>query len=159
MGEPITQEHLEKYIGWKMRVDSNQERIARAKSNETFPPMKEGDGSKHQPGAGDRMVSAILQRMDIEARLLPIIEETLDKMERIEQAVYSLEDPFEQEVLTYRYLDGYIDEDGDYHYKLMPWADVAVKIYGGDEEKHLKATYRLHDRAIESLSKVGEDES
>lgn len=151
MGEPITQEHLEKYIGWKMRVDSNRERIARAKSNETFPPMKEGDGSKHQPGAGDRMVRAIHQRMDIEARLLPIIEETLDKMERIEQAVYSLEDPFEQEVLTYRYLDGYFDDEGYYHYKLMPWAQVAIKIYRGDDEKHLKYIQRLHDKALEHI--------
>ena len=152
MGEPITQEHLEKYIGWKMRVDSTGERIARAKSNETFPPMKGGDGSKHQPGSGDRMVRAIHRRMDIEARLLPIIEETLDEMEKIEQAIYSLEDPFEQEVLICRYLDGYFDEDGDYHYKLMPWAQVAMKIYRGSEEKHLKATQRLHNRALLSIS-------
>lgn len=151
MGEPITQEHLEKYLGWKMRVDNNRERIARAKSGETFPERKEGDGSKHQPGSGDRMVSAILRRMDIEAKLLPIIEEMVEKMERIERAVNSLDDPFEQEVLSVRYMDGYIDEDGGYHYEMMRWADVASVLYGGDDERHMKATQRLHDKAIEHI--------
>lgn len=151
MGEPITQEHLEKYLGWKMSVDSNTERITRAKSGETFPERKEGDGSKHQPGSGDRMVNAIMRRMDIESRLLPVIEETLDKMERIERAIYRLEDPFEQEVLMRRYIDGYVDEDGFYHYKKMKWADVAAILYGNDDESHKKAAQRLHDEAIEHI--------
>lgn len=148
MGEPISQKHLKKYLGWKMRVDNNQERIARAKSEERFAPMRESDGSKHQPGAGDRMGNAILRRMELEQRLLPVINEDTRKMKQIELAINSLDDPFEQEVLTCRYIDG---EEG--FYTMKSWSDVALQIYGDNDEKHIKAANRLHDRALQSISK------
>lgn len=154
MGEPITQEYLSKYLGWKMRVDSNLERIARAKSAELFPGMRESDGSKRNPGASDRMANAIDRRMNLEEKLLPVINDDLAKMERIEKAINSLDDPMEQDVLTYRFIDGYYDEEGNYIYDLMPWDEVAMRIYKGNDEKHLQAVYRLRKRALDSIREV-----
>lgn len=147
MSEIITRDHLEKYKGWQMRVASDRERIARAKSEELFPSAKEGDGSQHQAGASDRMANAVIRRMDIEERVKPRIIENLERMKAVEDAVALLSDPLEEEVLTLRYMFG---EDS----RWMKWSEIAIRIYGGDEEKHLQAAYRLHGRALQNLKKV-----
>ena len=149
--ETITQEHLKKYKGWEMRVASDRERIARAKSEELFPGMKESDGSKHQAGASDRMANAVIRRLDIEEKLLPRIVATIEKMEAVEAAVAALDDPMEEEVLTLRYIIG----DGS---RWMKWPEVAKRIYRDDDERHLQAVYRLHGRALQSLRKVSVEE-
>ncbi len=147
MSEIITQEHLKKYKGWQMRVASDRERIARAKSSELFPSAKESDGSQHQAGASDRMANAVINRLDLEKRLEPRIIENLDKMRAVEDAVALLPDPLEEEVLTLRYMFG---EDS----RWMKWTEIAIRIYGNDEEKSLQAAYRLHGRALQNLKKV-----
>ena len=154
MGEPISKKHLKKYLGWKMRVDSNKERIARAEHEAMWPTMGTSDGSQHQPGPGDRMERAIIRRMALEDKLQPIIEADEYRMEQIDEAINSLDDPFEQEVLTLRYIDGeWDDEEQRSSYRPMKWESVAVSMYGDDEEKHVKAATRLHGQALVSISK------
>lgn len=150
MGETITRESLRKYKGWKMRVESDKEQIARARSAELFPAMRESDGSQHQTGTGDRMVNAANRRMELEEKLGPRIRATEKKIQAVDAVVESIDDPLEQEVLNLRYLF----DDGSV--RLMKWKEVARRIYGDDEEKYLKAAQRLHDEAIVSFDEAAE---
>lgn len=96
------------------------------------------------------MANSVIKWLDLKERLMPAIEEKVEKMRLIERIVDSLEDGFEVEVLRLRYIDGD-------HCRLMPWRDVAMKLYGDDDEAQLQATYRLHGRALQSFVKKMED--
>ena len=63
-------------------------------------------------------------------------------MAAIEAAIDHVEDPLERECLRLRYIDG----DG---YRLIPWGDVAIMIYGDDDEKSLHAIFRLPGKALQ----------
>lgn len=147
MGEPMTKERLENYPKLKTEVERLCERIARMKSSEKFRSMTEGDGSQHQPGKGDQLERAILRRMEYEEKMEPIISTSRREMEAIERAINSLADPMERDVLRARYTEGE-------HYKPLPWRDVALSLYHNDEEKHLQAAFRLHNKALRSIRKV-----
>ena len=114
------------------------------KSEEQFPAMRAGDGSQHT-GVGDRLTGAVLRRMDYEERIRPLIEANLREMEKIEEAISQIQDPMEREVLRLRYIDGAC-------WKPMPWSEVALQIYGDNDERCLMATYRLHSRALASIN-------
>ena len=145
MGEPITKEHLRNYKSWRIRVEMDEEELARAESASYFKPMRESDGSQHQPGGSDGMGAAI-RKMELENRLRPIIEEHKRKMQRIEDAIDSLCNPMEQNVLRARYIVG--DP-----YEVTTWADVAMKIYRRDDENAVQNATRLHGRALKSIAK------
>lgn len=140
----MDKEQLKKYVKLKMEVENQLERIARARSAERFPSMRESIGSQRQLGGSDRMGDAIIRRMDLEEKLAPIISSKLDEMERIERAIDRLEDPMESEVLRIRYIDGN-------SWRLTPWRDVAMKVYGDDDESQMQAVYRLHGRALQNI--------
>lgn len=150
MGGPMTEQRLSKYISLKLEVEHQLERIARMKSEETFPVMKEPSESQHQPGAGDRMERAILRRMEYEEKVAPLIQANEDEMNAIEDAIAGLDDPMEREVLRLRYIDG-CEEVKSRH---QLWKDVAVRLYGDDDEKWMQAAYRLHRRALRNIRKV-----
>lgn len=147
MSDPITKQRLKNYIALKMENDHQLERLARMKSKEQFPAMREHDESKHTGGASDRMANAILNRMNYEAKIIPIIERNIAEMELIENAVNSLSDPMERELLRLRYMSG---EDCRH----MTWPDVAVLMYGADDENALRSVYRLHGRALKNINQV-----
>lgn len=147
MDTKLTKKYLTRYAGLKMEVENQLERIARAKNNTEIPAMRPSDGSQHQPGGSDRLGSAVIKWLDIEERLYPIINAKVAKMREIEDAINSLDDSLESEVLRLRYIDGE-------HCRLMPWKDIAMKLYGDDDEKHQQATFRLHGRALQSVGKV-----
>ena len=154
--KPI-QKYLRRYAGLKMKVQNQTERIMRAKNNTLIPAIRPSDGSQHQTGGGvDRLGSVVTKWLDLEERLLPSIQASIDEMRAMEDAVDSLEDSFESEVLRLRYLSCYfVDEYGEEHRcQLVPWKYVSLKLYGDDDEKHLQATYRLHGRALQSIGKV-----
>lgn len=151
MGEPMTKERLLNYPKLKSEVERLCERIARMKSSEKFRSMTEGDGSQHQPGRGDQLERAILRRMDYEEKMEPVISTNRREMEAVERAINSLADPMERDVLRVRYIEGEF-------YKPLPWRDVALSLYHNDEEKHLQAVYRLHQRALRSIREVETDE-
>lgn len=145
MGEPMTKQRLSQYIYLKMEVEHQEERIARMKREETIPALRIGDGSKHSPGTGDRMERAILRRMEYEERIRPRIEAAVAEMRAIEDAVYSVPDPMEREVLRLRYMEG------DY-LRHPSWKEIAVKLFGDNDERDMVATYRLHARALHKVT-------
>ena len=152
MGEPITKERLEKYSSLRRSVENQLERLARLKNAELIPAMKESDGSKRSPAvSSSKMEKAIVRRLTYEDDIMPDVEAKLAEMEAIRAAINQLGDPLEAEVLRFRYIDG----DG---YKPMRWKDVALQMYHDDDESKVKAAQRIHDRALESLSKLGQPE-
>lgn len=66
-------------------------------------------------------------------------------VQAIEAAIDRIEDPLERECLRLRYIDG----NG---YKLMPWRDVSIAIFGDDDEKYLLSTFRLHGKALQHVA-------
>ena len=149
MGEPMTKDRLVNYIKIKAEIEHYLERIARMKSEERFAPLRESDGSQHQAGASDRMANAVLRRMDYQEKMAPRINKNLDEMEAVERAIDALDDPMERDVLRLRYLE----HDPESIYRQPAWGDIALRIYRGNDEKHLKAVFRLHGRALESICK------
>lgn len=143
--DKMTKERLASYISLRLEVDNQLERLARMRNDEKIPAMRESDGSQHSPASGDRMERAIIRRMEYEDRVMPQIEAALVEMETIEQAIYAVADPMEREVLRLRYMEGnYI--------RHMPWRDVALKLFGDDDKRHMVATYRLHTRALNNIT-------
>lgn len=147
IAQPMTKERLMRYRSLRMENENQLERLARMKSGEQFPAMREGDGSQHA-GAGDRLTGAVLRRMEYEERIRPLIEANLQEMHEIEDAINQIGDPMEREVLRLRYIDGE-------YWRQLPWGEVALQIYGDNDERCLVATYRLHSRALNSIKKAG----
>ena len=72
------------------------------------------------------------------------IGEKQHEVERIEQALENIADPAHRVVLIRRYAVGL---------QPPPWPQIAQKTYGGSEEKHMQAIYRLHGRALQSFDR------
>lgn len=147
MGEPITKERLHKYIFIRREVENHLERLTRMKNQALIPARKEGDGSQHTPGASDRMADAIIKRLTYEDKTAEDIEAKLDEMDKIRGAIDSLADPMEREVLRLRYIDGA-------GYRPMPWKDVALSLYGDDDEAQVRSVHRVHGRALQHIREV-----
>lgn len=145
--EPVTKQRLHSYIFLRRSVENQLERLARMKNDELIPAMKEGDGSKRTPGASDRMANAIIRRLAYEDEVMNEVEEKMAEMEAIRAAILGLHEAQEQEVLRCRY----IDCEGFRH---TPWKDVAIQIYGDDDESQVKAVQRIHGRALINLLEV-----
>lgn len=145
--EPFTKERLSTYIYLLREVENQQERLIRMKNDELIPAQKESDGSAKTPGASDRMANAIVRRIKYEDEIRDDMERKLAEMEAIRTAIRSLSDPMEREVLRLRYMDGT-------GYRRMGWRAVAENMYGSDDEAQLQAVYRLHGRALGSISKI-----
>ncbi len=145
--QPMTKQRLASYVSLRMEIENRLERLERLKNEAQIPAIRPGDGSKHTQGSGDRMERAIIRYMEYEERIKPQIESTRAEMRKIESAIDAVQDPLEREVLRLRYIDS------DFC-RLMPWKDVALNLFGDDDEKHLLAAYRLHGRALVSISKI-----
>lgn len=154
MGEPMGEKHLNNYLGWKMRVDSDMDQLTRASGQTVWSAPGGGDGSRGGSYAGDKIGAKLIRRMDIEEALLPALRDNRAKMTQVEDAVLGLDDPLQQAVLKVKYLDGVTDEDGLYHYEQPKWGDVAWAIYRRDDESAVKRVKRLHERALEEIGKA-----
>ena len=139
----MKRETLERYPMIKMEVEHQLERIIRAKNKTELPARMNQDNIRKQPTGSDRLSNIVANWLDLEARLLPSIEEAIDEMTEIESAVDRL-GPFESEVLRLRYLDGE-------HGRFVPWKEVAARLYGDNDEKEMQATYRLHRKALKEF--------
>lgn len=150
---------LRRYAGLKMRVENNRGRIARAESNAQFPEMRAGDESKHQPGGKGHMERAVIRLMELKDHLLPVIAADRAVMQQIEDAIESLTDPLESEVLRMRYLDDFENEDTglDLRCRLPLWRSIALNLYGDDAEKDIQAAHRIHKKAVQNICKVIEE--
>ena len=148
MGASKEQQRLSQYVHLKMEVEHQLERIARMKSAEKFAPKGESDGSQHTFGTGDRMERAIIRRMEYEEKVAGQLHKAMDEMALIEEAIDSLVNVQEREVMRLRYIDA---ENG----KLTPWGIVARSMYGDDDEAQLQSCYRVHGRALVNIRKGG----
>lgn len=147
---------LRRYAGLKMKVANDKARIARAENNAQLPAMKMGDESKRQPGGKGRLEQATIRLMETKEKWLPIIAKNEAAMQQIEDAIDSLDDPFESEVLRMRYLDDFENEDTglDIRCRLTLWRPIVISLYGSYEEKYEKAAHRLHREALKNIGKV-----
>jgi len=95
------------------------------------------------------MANTIVKRITYEEEISEQLEANLAEMELIQKAVLSLEGRNEQEYLRCRYVDVIEDEEGNR--KRLTWRDVALWVYRKDNENAIRATTRLHQRALESI--------
>jgi hypothetical protein len=130
----------------RTEIDNQLEWLARMKNNELLPAPATGTGGGRS-GVSDRMANAINRRLDLEARVLPQIEAGLAELEAIEAAIDALDNPLEREVLRLRYTQTDCCRP-------MAWGDISGRIYGDDDEAHVKATLRLHGRALQSIQQT-----
>ena len=144
--DKTAKQRLASYRALRLEVDNQLDRLARLRNEEQLPAMRESSGAKSTGGNGDRMERAILRRMEYEERVLPQIEAAKREMAAIEAAIDHVEDPLERECLRLRYISG----DGC---RMMPWKDVAVAIYGDDDDKYILSIFRIHGRALQSIAR------
>ena len=142
----ITKEQLQSYVGLRLEAENITERLARLRAEAQLPPMRNSDGSQHTPGAADRLARSVEALLEYEQRTAPRLARIRAQLAAIEAAVDALPDPLEREVLRLRYLDAEFC-------RLTRWGPIAVRMYGDDEEKHLKAVQRLHLSAIEHVGR------
>ena len=136
---------LKRYLSLQRQVDNREETLARFENAQYLPAMPDSDGSKHTPGKSDRVANATVRYMEQKKKLMPKILACKAKMQAIEDAIYAIDDPLEQEVLILRYLEG---EDG---YKQMRWKLVAMAMYHSDDDADQTRVHRLHGAALLSL--------
>lgn len=140
----LTMERLRNYIPLKLEVLDQLERIARMKSAEQIPPMRENTGGGYTPGTGDNLERAILNRLAYQDKIAPEVNSTLDFLESIRAAIDKLPDPMDRMILRLRYIDM---EDC----RQMKWKEIAFRIYKDDDASHVRAAQRLHDKAVAEI--------
>ena len=139
---------LKQYIHLQYETYKQCERLARLKSAEQFPTRPEGNegGGTGQPNP-HRQENAIVRRILHEDRMNARIAEIMKELDAIDDAIDSLPDALEREVLRLRYTDG----ENNRH---MEWSEIALQMYGDNDEKHVLASQRLHGRALVNISKI-----
>lgn len=138
---------LSQYSAIRVELGILEERLQRLKSEETLPPMRQGNGSKPTGGTGDRQERAIIRRMEYEERHGPEMAAKRNEMRYIEEAIKGVADPMERMVLRIRYTESETA-------KPTPWREVATAIYMDDSDSKKLATYRLLDKALKSLQEL-----
>lgn len=136
---------LKRYLKLQCQIDNREDMLARLENAQYLPSMPDSDGSKHTPGRSDRMANATVRFIEQKERITPKIIAAKAEMQTIEDAIYAIDDPLEQEVLILRYLEG---AEG---YRLMKWRDVALAMYHNDDEADITRVTRLHGAALLSL--------
>lgn len=144
----MDKKRLQNYIYLRREIENQKERLARMKSDEQMPaPRIDSSGAQHTRTASDRMANAIVRRIEYETEIADSMEGIRAEMASIRWAIAQLRNPMEREVLRLRYCDG----DNCRH---MPWREVALKIYGDDDEGQMQAVYRLHGRALQNIREI-----
>lgn len=140
----MTKERLLRYLYIRHETEARSETLTRLKNAAELPATKESDGSQKTGVNRGKMETAVIRYMEEEAAAAPIIEANRREMLEIREAIKGLDDPLEREVLRLRYIASDTTQRN-------PWRDIAVAIYGDDDEKDLMAVYRIHARALHSL--------
>lgn len=148
--KPMTKQRLASYVSLKTEMENQLERLERLKNEAEIPAIRQGNGSQHTQARGDRMERAIVRYMEYEERIAPKVESIKAEMLEIEEAIDAVADPLEREVLRLRYIDG--EYSGH-----VAWKEVALRLFGDNDERHLLAAHRLHGRALVSISKQEAD--
>lgn len=140
-----TKQRLASYVSLRKEIENRLNKLAYLKNQETLPGMREHSESQHTSGTGDRLERAIIRRMEYEERIGPEIEARKRELAEIDAAIESLDDPMQREILRLRYTDSEFC-------RLMPWKEVALILFGDNDERHILASYRLHGLALVSIS-------
>lgn len=127
-----------------MENENRLERLTRLRNEAEIPAIRQGDGSQRTSSDGGRMERAVIRAMEYEEQISPLIEANRKEMRAIEAQIDDLPDPMEREVLRLRYIDGQ-------GCRQKPWREVALILFGDNDDKHLLATYRLHGKALQAL--------
>lgn len=135
------------YCALKAETTRLLERLHRAKAVTEFPAIAKQSGAGYTGPKKDRMEKAVIRKVELEERLQPMIENNYCRMVEIENEIWHLQDPMEREVLRLRYMDS----EG---FRPVRWTDVAIELYGDDDEAKLQAVYRLHRRALKHLEEL-----
>lgn len=144
--EPMSKERLARYISLRKENENRLERLARMKSSAELPPMRDADGSQHSGSSGDRMARAVEAYLEYQEQVAPLLAANQREMAAIEQSVAALADPLEREVLRLRYMDGE-------HCRPMRWSDIAIALYGDNDEKDMRSVYRIHADALKNIKR------
>ena len=140
-------EYLESYAALKMEVRMNEDRISEVFYEAQIPATHLSDGSRRTQVSKDRQENANIRYIEIKDRLQPIIDANKAKMREIEDDIASIPDPMQREVLRIRYTD--TDT-----WKPLKWRDVAMRMYGDDDENALRRLVRFHREALAAFEAV-----
>ena len=144
----MDKKRLQNYIYLRREIENQQERLARMKNEESYP----------RPGwtAG---VHSILDRQMIvwQMRLFGALNmkvrlQTAWRASELKWRLSVGRLPSCKTLWSARCYDCGIVDVG--YCRHMPWRDVALKIYGDDDEGQMQAVYRLHGRALQSIREI-----
>jgi len=138
---------LASFVTLRHEVEHMEERLRRLESEAVLPPMRPGNGSQSS-GGGDKNERAAIRYIEYKDRAEPQIDSIRRQMREIETAIQDLPDPLERSVLEHRYTE--TDT-----IRLLKWREIAVKLYGDDDEKDIQAVYRLHNEALDHIDLEG----
>lgn len=138
-------EYLESYAALKMEVRMHEDRIFDVFNDALIPAMSQGDGSQRTPGRGDRQEKANIRYIETKDRLQPIIDANRAKMRRIDAIIDSMSNPMDREVLRIRYTD-------TTGWKPVKWREVAMRMYGDDDDNAIRNLIRYHREALRTFS-------
>lgn len=148
---PVTVEDLKQFLSLKNELRNHaqyiQERLARMKSAEQYPTTQLGDVSQHTTGATDAKAKAVEKRLLYTDTSNSEVLTMLQRLREIEATVNLIKDSQQRQILRYRYMDA----DGC---RYPQWWMVAKKMYGGTDERHIRACLRVHNAALASFEKV-----
>lgn len=91
-----------------------------------------------------------LELLDLRELHSPYVEEKQREMDLIERAIDNIEDPLYRVVLRRRYI---ICKNGSQ----TPWREIAIGMYGDDDEKDLTRVQRLHKKALKCFAAAFKD--
>lgn len=137
-------ELLSRYLPLRLENENRREKLARLRSKAELPPHAESEGSHSGGPNAHRMENAVEAMIGYAEETKLILGANLAEMRRIERTVQEVGDPIEREVLRLRYLDSE-------SVRPMRWREIARRIYGSDEEKDVRAVFRVHGEALESI--------
>ena len=140
---------LVRYAALKQENENRLARLWQLKQEAELSGASGGE-TRHSASGGKRLEQAVIRYMEYEERIKPQIEENRAEMVVVELAVAALPDPLDREILRLRYID--VDS-----YKPRNWKDVAERLYGDNDDRHVLAAYRLHDRAVARLIRASQE--
>ena len=138
-------EQFSRYIFLKKEVENRLECLARMRADAQLPNIEYGKIGSNG-GDGQRMARAVERCMEYAKQIEPVIAANRQEMHRIQTTINQLDDPLEREVLRMRYLDG---QDC----RLTPWKEIALALYGDDDECCVHACIRLQSKALKKAGK------
>ena len=123
----LVKNQLAQYVGIKIETNNLLEQLEK---------LKREDARKGTSRADEYM-----------QRITPRIQENKQFMDRLERAVQKIPDPLERCILEMRHLDSNTC-------RLTGWNAVTMRLYHKDDARTTSAVFRLHDRALRSLSAI-----